>query len=221
MAQSRKDDVDLRRDPQRRVKGRRKTSGSGAIAKGRMIEPEQLKPQIGAPEKLLLNSGMNSLLPPPERQAKWNLTEAEDVFAREYVETGDFKRATVAAAITDKTAQTYLTRERVWNYIEKYLSLRLTSGAVVGYSVVLDLAKKAKTEGTRLKAAQWLFDKFENRLLRDAGIIAARDAPSDINALQERLGELSKMLNLNIQVNLPGSVPPNGNGRTIESDRND
>jgi hypothetical protein len=192
---------------------------------GNGIEVEQLKPGVPAPEKLVLGSGLNSLLSPKERQAKWNLTEAEVVFAKTYVETGDFQQAYKRAGIVEKTAHIYLTRERIWAYVEKYLSVCLTRGAVVGYNIVLDLAENSKAGDTlRFKAASWLYDKWENRILRDAGVFAARtDTPGDLNAIQARIGELSRVLNLNIQVNLPTSERSDyssgpSNGQTVESE---
>lgn len=182
------------------------------------VEKEQLTPQVGAPEQLLPNSGLNSLLPASDRQAKWNLTPTEDTFARVYVETGNLNAAIKAAGTTDTTAKRMLTRDRVWTFIEKYLSASLTRGAVVGYNLVLDLAQHTANENVRLKSAQWLYDKWENRILRDAGIFAARaDTPGDLASIQARIGEISKTLNLNIQVNAPAERSDHS-ARVIEND---
>ena len=81
----------------------------------------------------------------------------------------------------------------------------------MGYSIVMDLAQKSASDSLKFKAASWLYDKWENRILRDAGIFSARtDTPNDLNAIQDRIGELSKVLNLNIQVNVPGETKGNG-----------
>jgi hypothetical protein len=185
------------------------------------VEKEQLTPQVGAPEKLLPNSGLNSLLPARDRQAKWNLTPTEDTFARVYVETGNLNAAMKAAGTNDSMAKKMLTRDRVWTFIEKYLSACLTRGAVVGYNLVLNLAQHTANENIKMKSAQWLYDKWENRILRDAGIFAARtDTPSDLTSIQARIADLSKTLNLNIQVNAP-SERSDHSARVIDAERSE
>ena len=190
-----------KKDLTRRMRAKKKTLA--VRGQEAAIPAEQLKYGVPEPEKLP-NSGFNMFLPPNRKQAKWDLTPREDVFARTYVETGDFKRATDAAETSEHIARTWMARERVSRFITRYVVHNLTYGAVVGYNTVLGIATEGKTEASRLKAGMWLFERFENRILREAGILEVdKEMPSDVDGIMERIGELSRTLNLNVNVNLP------------------